>query len=225
MSIMDWPINERPREKLLEKGPEALSDAELIAIFLRTGIKGKNAVDLARELLKDFGSLRALFQSNRHQFCEKSGLGLAKYVQLQAILEMWRRYMQETVQRGHLLNNTIDLHHYLFAKLRHQQQEVFACLFLDSRHRIIQFEELFYGTVHSSIVYPREIIKRALYHNAEAVVLAHNHPSGIATPSQEDKQTTIQLKTILEWVDIKLLDHLIIGDNAIVSLAAQGLFT
>jgi DNA repair protein RadC len=223
MSITDWPINERPRDKLLQKGTEALSDAELIAIFLRTGIVGKNAVDLARELLHRFGSLRALFEASPKQFCKMPGLGLAKYVQLQAVIEMGRRYLHETVMRGNPLRNTTDLNQFLLSKLRNQEQEVFACLFLDSRNRIIQYEELFFGTINTSPVYPREVVKRALYHNATAVILAHNHPSGVAEPSLSDKLTTRQLKKILDLVDIKLLDHIIIGECDIVSLAAQGI--
>lgn len=222
MAITDWPSAERPREKLLLKGPSALSDAELLAIFLRTGIKGKTAVDLARDLLDEHGSLRALLKTNHTQFCRSKGLGTAKYIQLQATLEMGRRHMEEKLQKGNPLSNPDDTIHFLSAQIRDHSQEVFACLFLDNRHRVIKFEKLFFGTINGASVYPREIVKRALHHNAAAVIFAHNHPSGIAEPSNADLHLTQELSKALALVDVKVLDHIIIGDGENVSLAQRG---
>lgn len=221
-SIRDWPVGERPREKLLARGPAALSDAELLAIFLRTGVNGKTAVDLARELLQAWGGLRPLLEAEQKRFCAMRGLGLAKYAQLQAVLEMGRRHLQEQLQREATLDNPDVTRNYLISRLRHHQHEVFACLFLDNRHRIIIFEELFHGTIDGASVHPREVIKRALQHNAAAVILAHNHPSGIAEPSRADVQITRRLVEALALVDIRVLDHLIIGDGEGVSLAERG---
>lgn len=221
-SIRDWPVGERPREKLLARGPAALSDAELLAIFLRTGVNGKTAVDLARELLQAWGGLRPLLEAEQKRFCAMRGLGLAKYAQLQAVLEMGRRHLQEQLQRESTLDNPDVTRNYLISRLRHHQHEVFACLFLDNRHRIITFEELFHGTIDGASVHPREVIKRALQHNAAAVILAHNHPSGIAEPSRADVQITRRLVEALALVDIRVLDHLIIGDGEGVSLAERG---
>jgi DNA repair protein RadC len=202
-SIRDWPVGERPREKLLARGPAALSDAELLAIFLRTGVNGKTAVDLARELLQAWGGLRPLLEAEQKRFCAMRGLGLAKYAQLQAVLEMGRRHLQEQLQREATLDNPDVTRNYLISRLRHHQHEVFACLFLDNRHRIITFEELFHGTIDGASVHPREVIKRALQHNAAAVILAHNHPSGIAEPSRADVQITRRLVEALALVDIR----------------------
>ncbi len=222
MAIKDWPVDERPREKLLHRGPSTLSDAELLAIFLRTGVKGKSAVDLARELLEVFGGLRPLLESSRHQFCLGNGLGNAKYAQLQATLEMGRRHLMEELQRGTLLSSPEITSRYLTSRLRHHQQEVFACLFLDNRHRVLEYEELFFGTINAASVYPREVVKRALHHNAAALILAHNHPSGVAEPSQADQQITQQLKKALALVDIRVIDHIIIGDGEPISLSSRG---
>jgi len=223
MAISDWPVAERPREKLLEKGASALSDAELLAIFLRTGIAGKTAVDLARDLITDYGGLRSLLEADYNQFCEAPGLGLAKYTQLQAILEMSRRHLRETLQRGAALENTQQTRDYLSSELRGYEHEVFSCLFLDNRHRVLEFEELFQGTINSATVHPREVVKKALKHNAAAVILAHNHPSGVSEPSQADISITKHLKTALSMVDVRLLDHFVIGDGESVSLAERGL--
>jgi DNA repair protein RadC len=223
MPITDWPDAERPREKLLERGPSSLSDAELLAIFLRTGIPGKTAVDLARDLLDEYGGLRALLEADRKGFCRAKGLGDAKYAQLQATMEIARRHLGETLQRGDALSNPEDTSRYLSAKLRHYPHEVFACLFLDTRLRVIRFEELFFGTLDGASVHPREVVKKALSHNASAVILAHNHPSGVAEPSQADLSLTRRLKEALALVDIRVLDHLIIGDGPATSLAARGL--
>lgn len=223
MSIKDWPAEERPREKLLNKGAAVLTDAELLAIFLRTGIAGKSAVDLARELLVEFGSLQALLGADHIRFCQGKGLGNAKYSQLQAVLEMAKRHYVEVLQRDDPLTSPDATRAYLSAQLRGYGYEVFACLFLDKQHRMIQFEELFRGTIDGASVYPREVAKRALFHNAAAVIFAHNHPSGIKEPSQADKIITNKLKQSLELFDIRVLDHFIIGDGEPYSFAEHGL--
>ncbi len=222
MSIMDWPELERPREKLLEKGAQALSDAELLAIFLRTGIAGKSAVDLARDLLSHFGSLRALLKSNQAQFCDYKGLGPAKFAQLQAVLEMARRHLGESLSRGQALTSPQQTRQYLQTLLRDFEHEVFGCLMLDNKHRVIVFREMFQGSISSASVYPREVVKQALADNAAAVILAHNHPSGIAEPSQSDIHITQRLQQALELVDIRVLDHLVIGDE-VVCFSERGL--
>jgi DNA repair protein RadC len=221
-SIRDWPPGERPREKLLARGPDALSDAELLAIFLRTGVNGKTAVDLARELLRDWGGLRPLLEADRQQFCARHGLGTATYAQLQGVLELARRHLQEQLQREDALDNPDATRHYLLSRLRHLGHEVFACLFLDNRHRVVAFEELFQGTIDGASVHPREVVKRALRHNAAAVILAHNHPSGVAEPSRADLRITRRLVESLALVDIRVLDHFVIGEGAGVSLAERG---
>jgi DNA repair protein RadC len=205
------------------RGAEALSDAELLAIFLRTGVAGKTAVDLARELLTGFGSLRELLAAKQDAFCSAPGLGEAKFAQLQAVLEMGRRYLAENMQRGDALASSRDTRQYLQSRLRDRQEEVFCCLFLDNRHRILAFEELFNGTLNGATVYPREVVKRALEHNAAALIFAHNHPSGVAEPSQADKLLTTRLKEALGLVDIRVLDHLVVGDGEVVSFSEQGL--
>jgi len=222
MSIKDWPAEERPREKLLQKGAEALTDAELLAIFLRTGIKGKTAVDLARDLLAEFGSLQTLLSADQARFCQAKGLGSAKYTQLQAVLEMAKRHFVEIIQRGDALTSPEATRAYLSAQLRGYGYEVFACLFLDNQHRVISLEELFRGTIDSASVYPREVVKRALFHNAAAVIFAHNHPSGVNEPSQSDRQITEKLKQSLLLFDIRVLDHFIIGDGQPYSFAEHG---
>lgn len=223
MPISSWPQAERPREKLLSRGPAALSDAELLAIFLRTGVTGKTAVDLARDLLCRFGSLRVLLEASQQIFCEAPGLGSAKYAQLQAVLEMNRRYLGEKLKRGQALTSPEDTRAYLTARLRDQPREIFCCLFLDTRHRVLAFEELFHGTLDGAAVYPREVVKQALAHNAAAVILAHNHPSGVAEPSKADEVLTQRLKDALALVDIRVLDHLVVGDGEITSFAERGL--
>lgn len=223
MAITDWPQQERPREKLLARGAGALSDAELLAIFLRTGIRGSTAVDLARDLLQQFGSLRGLLESGRDALSATAGLGPAKCTQLQAILEMTRRYLGAQIERGDVLDRPDATRDYLCAHLRAYRHEVFGCLFLDQRHRVIAFDELFHGTIDSASVHPREVVKQALARNAAAVILAHNHPSGVAEPSQSDHHITQRLKAALALVDIRLLDHFIIGDGRAVSLAERGL--
>jgi DNA repair protein RadC len=223
MRITDWPLNERPREKLIGQGSEALSDAELLAIFLRTGTRGKSAVDLARELLADFGGLRSLLVADQKTFCARHGLGLASFVQLQAVLEMAKRHLLETLQRDTVLNSPDEVRNYLKARLRDFHREVFLCLFLDTQHRVICSEALFQGTIDASSVYPREVVHRALALNAAAVIFAHNHPSGIAEPSQADQRITIRLRDALALIDIRVLDHMIVGDGAVLSMAERGL--
>jgi DNA repair protein RadC len=223
MPITDWPKQERPREKLIQRGPGALSDAELLAIFLRTGIPGKTAVDLARDLLVRFGSLRSLLNADLTQFCEGEGLGEAKYAQLQATLEMARRHMSETLQRGSVLENPEHTRQFLSSRLRDYPYEVFSCLFLDNRHRVIEYEELFRGTLNGASVHPREVVKKALDHNAASVIFAHNHPSGVAEPSAADQHITRQLTDALALVDVRVLDHVVVGDGQVVSFAERGL--
>lgn len=223
MAITDWPAGERPREKLLERGASSLSDAELLAIFLRTGVTGKSAVDLARELLTRFGSLTQLFAAGEIDFCETHGMGQAKYVQLQAVLEMSRRALQEEMQRGDALNSPRAVRDYLQLLLGGRQQEVFLALFLDTQHRVIASEELFQGTLSQTSVYPREVVKRALAHNAAAVILAHNHPSGVAEPSQADRLLTDALKQALGLVDVRVLDHFVVAAGQTLSFAEKGL--
>ncbi len=223
MAITDWPTDERPREKLLARGAQMLSDAELLAIFLRTGCKGKSAVDLARDLLLRFGGLRQLLESSHDNFCQAHGLGTAKYAQLQAVLEMSRRHLAASLGTRQSLTSSTAVKDYLRSMLRHRQSEVFVGLFLDSQHQLIACDELFQGTIDGASVYPREVVKHALRHNAAAIIFAHNHPSGIAEPSDADRAITHRLKEALNLVDIRTLDHLIVGDNSVVSFAERGL--
>ena len=218
MTITDWLVDERPREKLLAKGVTALSDAELLAILLRIGKKGKTAVDLARELLVAFGSLGNLLSATPKQLCKHSGIGLTKYIQLQAALEIARRQLQKTLQDKDVLTNSEDTKYYLASQLGYHKQEVFACLFLDNRNHIICYQELFYGTINNSTVHPREVVKKSLELNAAAVILAHNHPSGVAEPSYADKSITRQLAKVLALIDVQVLDHIIVGDGRVYSL-------
>lgn len=221
--ITDWPEDERPREKLLARGPQALSDAELLAIFLRTGVAGKTAVDLARDLIARFGSLRALLAAGEAEFCEAKGLGQAKYTQLQAVLEMARRHLGEELRRGDALSSPAATRRYLMSRLRDLPHEVFAALFLDNQHAVIAYEELARGTLDGASVYAREVVKAALRHNAAAVIFAHNHPSGVREPSAADRVLTEKLKAALAQVDIRVLDHFIIGDGEPLSFAERGL--
>ncbi len=223
MSISSWPIHERPREKLLEKGPAALSDAEILSIFLRTGREGYSALDLARELLEKFRGLRQLIDIDQKQFCETKGLGMVKYVQIKAAIELGRRYLQAELETGNVFTNPDQTREFLTLKLRAYPYEVFACLYLDNRHRLISFDELFRGTIDNAQVHAREVVRAALKHNAAAVILSHNHPSGVAEPSQSDINLTQELKKALSLVDVRVLDHLIIGNGDAISLAERGL--
>jgi len=222
MPITDWPEGERPREKLLARGPEALSDAELLAIFLRTGVPGKTAVDLARDLLIRFGGLRSLLRANQAEFCEAQGLGPAKFTQLQAVLEMARRNMAEGLAERDVLADPQATRRFLAARLRDLDHEVFAAIFLDNQHRVILFEVLARGTIDSASVYLREVVKRALALGASALIFAHNHPSGSTEPSAADRALTERLKQALATVDIRVLDHLVIGEGTPASFAERG---
>ncbi|NOZ09900.1 MAG: JAB domain-containing protein [Gammaproteobacteria bacterium] len=223
MAIRDWPQGERPREKLLNQGSATLSDAELVAIFLRTGHRGHSAIDLARGLLQQFGGLRPLLAAPRERICAVTGMGAAKYAQLQAALELGQRHLGEVLFRGAVLDSPQVARDYLHARLRDRQYEVFCCLFLDNRHRALAFEELFKGTLNGTSVHPREVVKRALGHNAAAVIFSHNHPSGVAEPSLADQSLTRRLVDALALVDIRVLDHLVIGDGETVSFSERGL--
>lgn len=223
MAITDWPAGERPREKLLTRGAGALTDAELLAIFLRVGVTGASAVDLARAMLDEYGSLAALLGADRQRFCATRGLGMAKYTQLQAVLEMARRHAEEELKFDDVLTSPEATRRYLALKLARSPHEIFACVFLDNRHRVIAFEEMFRGTIDGASVYPREVVKTALRHNAAAVLFAHNHPSGVAEPSSADRSITKRLVDALALVDIRVLDHLILAHDQTTSFAERGL--
>lgn len=222
MAIRDWPSDERPREKLLAKGPAALSDAELLAIFLRTGVAGKSAVELARDLITSFGSLRALLRADLPGFSAAKGLGPAKYAQLQAVLELARRHLAEELQRSDALTDPLAAERYLRARLRDLDHEVFAALFLDAQHRVLAFEILARGTLDGAAVYPREVVKAALRQQAAAVIFAHNHPSGVVEPSAADRALTERLRQALATIEVRVLDHLVIGEGTPASFAARG---
>lgn len=222
MSIRDWPSKERPREKLLELGAQALSEAELLAVLIQTGTRGQSALDIARALLSEFGSLRELLTAERERVCAIRGLGISRFVTLQASLELTRRHYQQLMMTGCALTRPQAVREFLHMRLRDLPHEVFCCLYLDARNRVIAFDELFRGTIDGTSVHPREVVKQALTRNAWALVVAHNHPSGIAEPSQADLHVTALLKQALEPVGVRLLDHLIIGDGTCTSLAERG---
>jgi DNA repair protein RadC len=222
MAICDWPTAERPRERLLAKGAAVLSDAELLAILLRTGIRGKSAVELARELLAGFGGIAGLLSAGRA--LEKvSGLGAAKCAQLAAVTELARRSLSEQLSSGTALTSPGAVRDYLRLSLGGRQHEVFVCIFLDAQHRVLHADELFRGTLTQTSVYPREVVKAALAANAAAVIFAHNHPSGVAQPSQADELLTRNLKDALALVDVKVLDHFIVAGTQALSFAERGL--
>ena len=223
MSIRHWPDGEKPREKLLELGPAVLTEAELLAILLQTGVRGQSALDVARGLLLEFGSLRGLLTAERVRLCEARGLGPARYVVLQASLELARRHYQELLASQSTLGNPRAVREFLQMRLRDLPYEVFACLWLDSRHRVIAFDELFRGTLNGATVHAREVVKQALSRNAAAVIVAHNHPSGLAEPSLADQMVTHRLREALDLVDVRLMDHLVVGDGVCESLAERGL--
>lgn len=222
MGIKDWPAAERPRERLLEKGAQTLSDAELLAIFLRTGVQGVSALDLARSLLAAFGGLRGLLAAELAEFSSVKGMGAAKFAQLQAALEMSRRFLAEQLPRRDALKSPDDTRRWLSALLRDERIEIFGAVLLDNQHRVLGFEELARGTIDGASVYPREVVKRVLAKNAAAVILAHNHPSGVAEPSAADRHLTERLRQALALVDVRVLDHLIVGET-ISSFAERGL--
>lgn len=213
MSIKLWPAGERPREKLLASGATSLGDAELLAIFLRSGLPGRNAVDLARDLLHHFGSLRALLAADIDRFTAVRGVGRATYVQLQAVRELAARHLGESLRDIDVLDNAEVTRSYLSSRLRDRPREVFVALYLDIHNRLIAYEELAQGTIDSAAVYPREVVRAVLRHNAAAVIFAHNHPSGRSEPSQEDRRLTMRLCEALDAVDVRVLDHLVIGDE------------
>lgn len=223
MAITDWPAGERPREKLLARGAGALSDAELVAILLRTGVKGKSAVDLAREVLTRFGSLSALCAADRKTFCAMHGLGEAKFVQLHAVMEMAQRALGEDLRQGAVLDSPGKVRDFLRLRLQQQPREVFVAVFLDPRHRVVAVEDLFVGSLMQTSVYPREVVKSALKHNAAAVIFAHNHPAGVAAPSHADELLTATLKRALALVEVNVLDHFVVGADSTISFLERGI--
>ena len=222
MLLHDWPAQERPRERLLAGGPAQLSDAELLAIFLGSGLRGQDAVATARDLLARHGPLRELLERSPAELMKLPGLGPARACRLSAALELCNRYLAAGLERGEALSDPHAAGRYFAQRLRGQPQEVFACLFLDARHRALAFEELFHGTVDGAEVHPREVVRRALAHNAAAVIAGHNHPSGNPEPSAADRAVTARLKQSLALVDVRLLDHFVVGDGAPSSMAARG---
>lgn len=222
MHIRDWPVDERPREKLLNRGAAALSDAELLAIFLGSGLRGRDAVQTSRELLAGHGPLRRLLDREPGDLAQLPGLGPARACQLAAALELGSRHLAAGLERGVALTDPLAAGRYFAQRLRHRAHEVFAALFLDTRHRALAFEELFQGTIDGSEVHPREVVRRALAHNAAAVIVGHNHPSGCPDPSAADRAITARLKQALSLVEVRLLDHFVVGDGNPVSLAARG---
>lgn len=222
MTIKQWPTAEQPREKLLSYGAGALSDGELLAIFLGHGCAGLDAVAMSRQLLHDFGGVRAFFAAPRGQFCRHKGLGVHRYVKTQAVLELCKRCLYQHMQRDTVFSDPGMVKHYLQYSIGLETREVFMTLYLDSQHRLIKAEPLFYGTIDASPVYPRIVVQSALAHNAAAVILAHNHPSGVAEPSRADRAITERLTQAMALVDIKLLDHFVVGDAEVISFAERG---
>ncbi|PTD96049.1 RadC family protein [Pseudothauera lacus] len=224
MAISDWPAAERPREKLLARGAHTLSDAELLALFLRVGVRGRSAVDLGRDLLVRFGNLTRLCNAEAAEFASIPGMGLAKYAQLQAVMELSRRALAEEMSAGDIFDTPRSVRNWLRLRLGSLPHEVFTVLLLDARNRLIDAVELFRGTLTQTSVYPREVVKLALAHNAAAVILAHNHPSGACEPSHADELLTRSLKQALETVDVRVLDHFIVtAHGAPLSFAERGL--
>ena len=223
MGIRDWPVDDRPREKLAQKGAAALSDAELVAILLRTGARGRSALELSRDVLTRCGSLSGLLAADARALSSIPGLGLAKSTQVQAVLEIGRRALREKLDRGEALGSPHVVRDYLRLRLHGLPHEVFVGVFLDAQNRVVAVEELFRGTLTQTSVYPREIVKRALHHNAAATIFAHNHPSGVAEPSRADELLTQTLRHALGLVDVKVLDHFVVGADAAMSFAERGL--
>lgn len=223
MSIRDWPLSERPREKLLERGAHALSDAELLALLLGSGSRGRSAVELARALISEFGSLRNLLNADKPRSLDSAGIGPARFATLKAAVELARRHFREVLQSGPALAAPDATRNFLLAQLRDRPYEVFCCLYVDNRHRLIAFEELFRGTIDRAGVHPREVLRQTLLHNAAAVIFAHNHPSGVLEPSQADELITRRLKEALALMDVRVLDHFIIGDGVCFSFSEHGL--
>jgi len=217
MSIRDWPHGERPRDKLLARGGAALSDAELLAVFIGSGSRGRNAIEIGRSLIAEAGGLKALLDSPR-----ALDIGAVAWCRLVAALELGRRYLDAEVRTATVLPDAAASARYLKARLCGYPYEVFACLFLDNRYRVIAFEELFRGTINGADVHPREVVRRCLVHNAAAVILAHNHPSGGREPSSADRTITLRLRDALALVDVRVIDHVVVGDGEPISLAARG---
>lgn len=220
--LHQWPKEERPREKLLSKGAKSLTDSELLAIFLRTGTQGKNVIELSREIIQHFGNLKKLFAATEKEFCQIKGLGRAKYVQLQACLEMSQRHIAEQIGQQDVMENPAQVKQYVQSRLMGKPNEVFAVMFLDNQHHVLAFEELFFGTINASSVHPRVVLQRCLANNAAAVIVTHNHPSGVAEPSLSDIDITRTLKTVLSLIDVRLLDHLVVASHQVISLAERG---
>lgn len=223
LKITDWPVADRPRERLLHDGGANMSDAELLAVLLGQGTRGVSAVELARILLSHFGGMRGTLNAQQSELADIPGIGAAKTAMLFAARECARRFLRERLKPGTTISSPTDSREFLLASLSDRPHEVFCCLFLDNRHRVLAFDELFRGTIDAAAVYPREIVKQALARNAAAVILAHNHPSGVAEPSQSDQLITRRVRDALELVDVRLLDHFVIGDNCCVSLASRGM--
>jgi len=223
MPINEWPEGERPREKLLVKGAGALSHAELLAVILRTGVAGKSAVDMGRDLMQQFGTLTALFAADMESLLSIKGIKQAKAVQVQAVMELARRVLEEKLQPGDNLNSPKAVRDFLRMSLLRQDKEVFLGIFLDAQNRVLGTEQLSEGTLTQTSVYPREVVKRALHRHAAAVIFAHNHPSGLAEPSRADEVLTQALKQALALVDVKVLDHFIVGGSTTMSFAERGL--
>lgn len=222
MTILNWPITERPRERLMKFGAATLSDAELLAVYLRTGFAGTSAVDLARQLLSRFNGLHGLFGASRPALLDVKGLGPAKYCQLQAVLEMARRVLRQELATPDAMSNPQAIKQLLVMQLGNQEFESFHVLFLNNQHQLLADEELFRGTLTQASVYPREVVKAALRHNAAAVVLAHNHPSGVCEASPADRQLTTLLQQALKLVEVRVLDHIIVARNLAVSFVERG---
>ncbi len=221
--MLEVPVAERPREKLMKYGVQSLTDVELLAIFLRTGVRDKPVLQLASELLEQFGGFRELLEAPSADIIAAPGMGVAKYAQIVATLELTDRYLRAGFERGEAITDPAITRRFLKSKLSRHQREVFACMFLDNQHRLIAYEELFFGTIDGASVHPREVVKRALETNAAAVIFAHNHPSGIAEPSQADQRITDRLKSSLMLVDVRVLDHMIVGEAEVLSFAERGL--
>jgi DNA repair protein RadC len=223
MGIADWPQDRQPREKLLARGEAALSEPELLAIVLRTGVRGKSAVDLARELLERFGTLHGLLEAEPEAIQRSSGLGPAKSAQLRAVLALVKRALGQEVQRRDNLSSPQAVRDYLRLNLAQRDREVFVAVFLDAQNRVLKIQELFAGTLTQTSVFPRDVVRYALLANAAAVIFAHNHPSGLAEPSRADETLTQALKQVLALVDVKVLDHFVVGAAGAMSFAERGL--
>jgi DNA repair protein RadC len=222
-SPKDWPAAERPRERLATAGPQQLTDTELLALLLGRGVEGVPALEIARRLLARFGGMRGVLNATHGELQAERGVGPGKAAALLAARECCCRYLQEKLTPGRAIRSPADSRDFLIARLRDRPHEVFCCLFLDNRHRVLAFDELFQGTIDNTTVYPREVVRQALRRNAAAVILAHNHPSGVAEPSEADQLITRRIRGALELIDVRLLDHFVVGDGVCTSLASRGL--